>query len=264
MSKKPDAEMLRRLRYRETRRLLRYRYGPILSDDGDGWRVLHELLLLVSLNSNSSAKTLVNVIETSAPWMESDEAEALIEDINRIPINERWRNPRQLGDRLRLTHAERERLKIKTILPHDLTDDELKERRKAKAKARMQKLRQKRGSRSRAEYLAANTATRNKPWLALGISRASWYRHRETSPCSINLTKAEHAPVSEKSETPKKKLAISQHRGSKRKSSSKPRERKRIRSSRSDDLTAKSATGTDLSHPVTQTDLRQSKKRTLH
>lgn len=39
---------------------------------------------------------------------------------------------------------------------------------------------------TRAEYLAANTISRDKPWLAQGISRATWYRQRkrpaETSP----------------------------------------------------------------------------------
>jgi len=36
------------------------------------------------------------------------------------------------------------------------------------------------GTKSRAEY-EANSLSRNKPWLALGISRRTWYRRRGTS-----------------------------------------------------------------------------------
>lgn len=32
-------------------------------------------------------------------------------------------------------------------------------------------------SRPRAEWLAKNTISKTKPWEALGLSRATWYRH---------------------------------------------------------------------------------------
>lgn len=37
-------------------------------------------------------------------------------------------------------------------------------------------------SQSRADYLAENTISRDKPWKALGISRATWYRHGKLIP----------------------------------------------------------------------------------
>lgn len=37
-------------------------------------------------------------------------------------------------------------------------------------------------SQSRADYLAENTISRDKPWEALGISRATWYRHGKPMP----------------------------------------------------------------------------------
>lgn len=43
----------------------------------------------------------------------------------------------------------------------------------------------------RAEWEAANTISRDKPWEALGISRTTWYRKgKPTTNTSINLTKA--------------------------------------------------------------------------
>lgn len=37
-------------------------------------------------------------------------------------------------------------------------------------------------SQSRKDYLAENTITRDKPWLKLGMSRATWYRHGKPMP----------------------------------------------------------------------------------
>lgn len=37
-------------------------------------------------------------------------------------------------------------------------------------------------SQSRADYLAENTISRDKPWEALGISRRTWYRRGKPMP----------------------------------------------------------------------------------
>lgn len=37
-------------------------------------------------------------------------------------------------------------------------------------------------SQTREDYLAENTITRDKPWLKLGMSRATWYRHGKPTP----------------------------------------------------------------------------------
>lgn len=37
-------------------------------------------------------------------------------------------------------------------------------------------------SQSRADYLAENTISRDKPWEKLGISRATWYRRGKPMP----------------------------------------------------------------------------------
>lgn len=43
-------------------------------------------------------------------------------------------------------------------------------------------------SQSRADYLAENTISRDKPWEALGISRATWYRRGKPMPNSTETT----------------------------------------------------------------------------
>jgi hypothetical protein len=52
-----------------------------------------------------------------------------------------------------------------------------------------------RGSGTREDYEAASL-NRLKPWEAQGISRASWYRHRETSPCRCMVAKPSDVVVS--------------------------------------------------------------------
>jgi hypothetical protein len=183
IAKKPEFnfETLRRLRKSQMRRHRRQRYGFALPNNDDGRRYLHELLLVQSLNPKATDRLLMNTIETVAPWMKSDEANTFIERINRIPPKERWREPDELGKILQVTNEERERLKLWTIHPCDMTSDELEEHRKAKARAKRRHNRQVRGIKPRKQWLAENSKSRVKPWEAEGISRAKWYRRqRET------------------------------------------------------------------------------------
>jgi len=148
-----------------------------------------------------------NTIEVWAPWMQQQEATELVENINRTPRRQRLPSAKQLGKRLRLTNGERERLKLWTIAASDLTPEQARAWSKAKAKARKRRLRQSHGSKPRAEYEAAS-ANRARPWLALGISRRTWYYRRCTSPSAVRLTSAADTLVQpEQAQPPKKRLS---------------------------------------------------------
>lgn len=86
--------------------------------------------------------------------------------------------PIALASSLRLSDTARQRLRIKTIGACDVTKAE-------RERLRRERWNAKRSNQTRDSYLAANTASRAKPWEAEGISRAKWYRlgrHLETSP----------------------------------------------------------------------------------
>ena len=174
------AEILRRLRLGNLRTLFRHRYGPELPDDDAGREDLHELLLPISLGPSAS-KMMANAIGLFASWMGATEAEAIIDTINRLPIWDRRPTAKALGQRLALTNAERERLRLWTIAPCDISEEDLAEQRKAKARTRSKhyrhKQRAKKGTQSRADYLA-NSLTGTKPWEVEGISRRTWERRR--------------------------------------------------------------------------------------
>ena len=194
-------ETMRRLRLGNLRRLFRHRYGPVLPDDDAGRGDLHELLTAISVGPHANIK-MPRAIELWAPWMKQGEIDALIEHIHRTPLCERKPTSKQLGERLRLTVGERQRLKLWTIRPYGMDKEELAAWRKANARARMRRLRQKRGSRSRTSYLA-QSKSRQKPWEKEGVSRRTWYRrHRQnlaqprgTSPCALKLINTANAPV---------------------------------------------------------------------
>jgi hypothetical protein len=118
------------------------------------------------------------------PWMSQHEVETLTAKVVAKPI--RWRAD-TLGKRLNLTDADRSRLKITTIGAVDADKAERKARRELRARRRKEECRLSKGAKPRTEY-EAQSLTRTKPWEALGISRATWYRlgkpTAETSPAT--------------------------------------------------------------------------------
>jgi hypothetical protein len=178
---KPDEidkwECVRRLRYGDFLRLFRDRYhsrGYLhFSDDEAGRDDLWLLVLNVSLAISEPKKKMRHVIETWAPWLSIDEREAYIEHVWGLDFYQRLMTGREIGERLGLRNADRERLKLWQFKPVDMTDGELVEHRKRKNNER----RRTRRKRTRAEYLAGCLTTA-KPWEAEGICRRTWERRR--------------------------------------------------------------------------------------
>jgi hypothetical protein len=190
----PKVEKLRRLRIGDLQKLLRFRYGPTLPDDDAGRDDLRELLLPVSLGREAEHK-MKHIVEVWAPWMPATEARQLIDDISRTPAYLRKSNAQEIGNRQNVTYHTRQTLGLRTIAPCDMTPDQLTEWRKAKKRARAERRRRKAGQKPRQAYLA-NSLSRLKPWEAKDISRAKWYRQRETSPYPIKLLNSRHTLVS--------------------------------------------------------------------
>lgn len=214
--RKPDNEVTRRIRLGDLQRLLRHRYRRNdceLTDCDAGREDLYELLLPISLGQGHARK-MRNAIEIWAPWMSASEAQELIDQVNRTPDYMRKPKKRILGERMSLTDLERTALGIRTIAPIDMTDEQLKERRKAKDAERKWRKRRAARMKERNAWLA-NCKSRLKPWKKAGISRPTWYRRQaklvrqvsETGVSAIKITIGEDRLVSR-----------SKVRGSKRKS----------------------------------------------
>jgi hypothetical protein len=159
------------------------------------------LLLPISVGPHADIK-MPNAIEVWAPWMSEDEARRLLVEINAAPRWQRWPSPRTLGDRLRVSYGERLRLRVWSIAPYDVPEAGMALLRKQKKRQREWLRRQGQGAEPRAGYLANHRTSKEQPWLALGISRATYYRRikqeqaGETGPCPIKLIETEHGLVS--------------------------------------------------------------------
>ena len=126
------------------------------------------LLCVVSLAPSASDKKMAHVIEMWAPWMPADEAEIYVEHINRLTIYERMPAAKVLGERLNLTNAERERLRLWPIKPVDMTVEQLMEQRKVKHREQHKQRRRANGAKPKT---AAANHGRPKGFLApLGIT----------------------------------------------------------------------------------------------
>jgi hypothetical protein len=128
----------------------------------------------------SQKRKMHYVIEMWAPWMSAEEREAYVNHVWGLDIYERTLTAVELGQRLGVTNAERESLKLWPFIPIDKTDEELAEQSKARERERRARKRRAKGVRTREAYLA-ELASRPKPWIAEGISRRTWERRRKVT-----------------------------------------------------------------------------------
>jgi hypothetical protein len=131
----------------------------------------------ISLGGSMARVAMCKAVDTvMEPRLSHNEAESMIQDILDMPRQERMVSARALGNRMRLTNAEREKHKLWTIRPFDMTAKQLADQRRLKNKLRMRKRRSGK-SRKRADT----------PWIDQNISRSTYYRRRET--LSVQTTK---------------------------------------------------------------------------
>jgi hypothetical protein len=173
-------ERVRRLRYGHVLKLIRFRYGAAgVPDDEAGRPDLMELIWLASSAPAPWAdKKVRNCIELYALWMDEEEKRDLLELVAMTPTYEKAKTSQELGDKLLLSNADRERLKLYSIRPCDLTPEQFERQSKERKKASRTSQRRRDGVRTREEYLA-ECRNKPKPWLTEGISRRQWQRKQD-------------------------------------------------------------------------------------
>jgi len=80
------------------------------------------------------------------------------------------------GRLLKVTLAERDRLRLKTFAPIDISSDEFEELRKIRKRQRDRE--RIKAKRELSKSLSPKKILVGKPWLALGISKSTYYRNR--------------------------------------------------------------------------------------
>jgi hypothetical protein len=131
------------------------------------------IALLTHLNraGQRRADWLFRFCAARAPWLDPDEI-----DLDSL----RPLKAQDLGNQIGLTAERRERLHITGIQSCDETPTERAVRKKAEKRLlerqRRRHKREERDGKTRAEWLAANTASSDKPWEGLSMGRAKYYR----------------------------------------------------------------------------------------
>jgi hypothetical protein len=167
---------LRRLRYGDVLKLIRYRYGPAgVPDDDAGRPDLMELLWLASMAPAGADKKVRNAIEVYAPWMQSWEVEQLIQLIAVTPHYQKLKTAEELGRAVLLKNAEREALKLWRLKPYDMTEEQLAQQAEKRRRVTKAAYRRKQGVRPMADY-QSERRNKSQPWVKAGVSRSTWYR----------------------------------------------------------------------------------------
>lgn len=172
-----DWGAVHRVRLGHVRRLLYDRYGFKLPNDDAG---NEELRILLHVKAQCYVperreKALLNEIGLLAPWLSDADADRLATEISAKPL---MLTADGLGQMLNLDWMTRERLRLWQIGAIDATAEYRRQRRILRDRERKWRKRRADGRTDRAEYLATHSASRSKPWLAMGISRGTYYRRR--------------------------------------------------------------------------------------
>lgn len=180
----------------ELKIVFRHRYGKDELPDDDAGRDDAELLLHALAHRGVANRLgLMNAeLDQWAPWLTGEDRAAMIANVMKNPLKfEADTLAHKIGN---FTDAERTFLGVTTIGSVDVTAEQRKDRQKQKNAKKHAERRRQAGAVPRDEWLAANNASRTKPWLALGMSRASYYRALSKAADEAKRHYAADGPVS--------------------------------------------------------------------
>ena len=169
-------QIIGKIRIGSLNKLFAYRYGGCPTNCG--WKFpdddagLEDLKILLHHYRFTFAHKMPQIIKLRAPWAN---AEKVLEESLRLPpqmeVRTSWAAP-QLHWRGVAS------LRIR-IAPVDMSKEERRYYSGVLSEGKRLKKRRSKGMKTRAEYLKANSLSRDKPWEAEGISRRTWERRRK-------------------------------------------------------------------------------------
>jgi hypothetical protein len=160
-------------RMAELFRFFNWLYGKAPLPNDDAGRDDIKLLFQVLSTTHDAARRMVDVARTWAPWLPADEFAALVDDVVAHP--RRFRAD-TIAARLGITAAIRELLDLRTI---GAIDKPAEQRRKERQEMqRLDKEEKRRAAGALPIEQARMIRAGRKPWIAAGMSRATWYRRQ--------------------------------------------------------------------------------------
>lgn len=189
----PPHELLKRLRLREIETVVRHRHGHMVQDarGTDDYETVTHYLLAVA----GSLGDPVGFAQRWMPWFDDDDvlkrANNLAATMMALKRGPAVLRADAVAKLICVTFEERQKLGLKTIGCCDVDRRERNRRvyeaRKATERFRISTKRRAAGIQPRSEYIAQSLSA-ERPWIAAGMSRASWYRkRRETGVLQVEV-----------------------------------------------------------------------------
>lgn len=163
------------LRLHDLAKIFRHRYGIELPDDDAGREDL-EIAVNHLANLARPRRHIANWIGLWAPWLTAAEQSDLV---GKALANPQHYKADGLAWRLSLKAEERRMLGITTIGAIDENKAARAKRRRTLERERKAKQRRAKGAKPRKVY-EAQSISNAMPWVSEGISRATWYRRKQS------------------------------------------------------------------------------------
>ena len=150
----------------------RFYRGELLPHDDDGRDSLKLAFQVLSTTGNAATR-MAAIATTWAPWIPPDELAGLIAE---VVANPRRFKADTIAARLGITAAIRAELNLRTIGAIDFPIEQRRTHRREMQRLAREQKRRAAGIVPIKQARASRASP--KPWLAAGMSRSSWYRHR--------------------------------------------------------------------------------------
>lgn len=135
-----------------------------------------------------------------APWARPRAGTVLRLILNKLVGRKYDLKADEVATLLQVTYDERQMLSLRTIgacdIPQHVRRSMAKSRKRDIDRQRQAEIRRQNGRQPRESFLAANSISRVKPWLACNISRATWYRRDKTGLSQLENIIVGDTPVS--------------------------------------------------------------------
>ena len=178
------------LRVRELNIVRAKLYGETIPDTGKG-RDLCKATAFHMAFAADAAKRIPSWLDLRAPWLDDDDSSKITrEAIGAVAKGVAPWSADKLGWHLKISIAERADWHLTTIGAVGDSKEKRRERRKAKDRDYQAAKRLAAGASPRAK-----SAERTKPWLALGMSRATWHRHGKPTRSVLSETDSSAATL---------------------------------------------------------------------
>lgn len=165
------------IRIRELTDLFDHLWGRARIPEGDIGFIAARIMVHHIGRLRDGPRRISGWLEHCAGWMDLGDREKLINEVDECPL--KW-TADKIAWKFGVTDALRTELKLTTIGAIDVPKaDRIKRRAEAK-RLKRQADRRAAGATTRAQYLESVTQMA-KPWKAAGVSRATWYRRRNSA-----------------------------------------------------------------------------------